>query len=527
MFNPRSIPYLPTKLTERAIVRATLNSLARTRFGRRVGDWNALLGLYARTFDLELAISRDLCAVPPGWIEDHRVLLPDVFRSVRQDQIAVRLERMVHAPRDPEAIEAILAAASYVTQDTADGTSKRRRYILSVPDLARKLVRAQTLNAGYVDALLRGRLGRCVEAIAKGRLGGLPRSRAIELLLAMARMWALHDLQVIAAKLHQAMDSPTRGLFDRKDAGAQPFQAVMKDPAKMGEMAEIATRLLRRRPGHVTPTDLADEKRFWGFVTATEFKALAREVGLEMGFSPEELDAVDNGTFANVRKIAKLLRRYTVRAKMTGIEIDSDLAANWDDRAPTRKTKPGEAKSLSHLSAAAIRYGLEAPAALAYAIVAFIDLAEQLPEMIERRIAGEPVADVPHDIGSHIGSGDHRVTFELMFAAYRIVFLRDPNCLRAEIKELMPTNISPNIFASKKALKKAQRDFIMGITASVNERLGQDPLTAGDGVEAEPSTTYGADSLDKALAILKRDHKEGLYLYNPELTPAIAWRLSN
>jgi hypothetical protein len=527
MFNPRSIPYLPTQLTERSIVRAALNSLARVRFDRSVGDWNTLVGLYARTFDLELAISRDLCAVPPGWIEDHRVLLPDAFQPVRQDQIEVRLERMLHAPRDPEAIKAILAAASYVTGDTADGTRKRRRYILSVPDLAGKLVRAQALNAGYVDALLRGRLGRCMEAIAKCRLGTLPQSRAVELLLTMARMWALHDLQVVAAKLHQAMDSPTRGLFERKDAGAQPFQAVMKDPTKMGEMAEIATRLLRREPVDGAQPKIKDQARFWGFVTGTEFKDTALEVGAELGFTPEELTDVKDGTFANVRKIAKLLRRYTVAAKVAGVEIDTDLAARWDDRAPTRKTKAGATKSLSHLSAAAIRYGLEAPAALAYAIVAFIDLAEQLPEMIARCIAGEPIADVPHDMGSHIEKGDRRVTFELMFAAYRAVFLRDPNYLRDEIKELMPTNISPNIFTSKTARKNAQRDFIMGVTASVSERLGSAPLTAADGIDPETSTTYGADSLDKALAILKRDQKEGIYFYNPQLTPAIAWRLSN
>ena len=527
MFNPRSIPSLFSTLSERGIVRALSNSLARIRFDRTVGDSNALLELCTRTFDFELAISPDWCAVPRGWVDDHRVVLPDVFRPVRQDQIVARLERMLHAPRDPEAIEAILAAASYVTADTADGTRKRRRYILSVPDLAGKLMRAQALNAEYVDALLRGRLGRCVEAIAQGRLGTLPRNRAVELLLAMGRIWALHDLQVIAAKLHQAMDSPTRGLFERKDAGTQPFQAVMKDPAKMAEMAEIATRLLARRPGHVTPTDLADEKRFWGFVTATEFKVLAREVGLEMGFSAEELDDVDNGTFNNVPKILKLLRRFTVAAKIAGMEITTELAAKWDDQAPTGKTKAGQSKSVSHLTAAAIRYGLEAPAALAYAIVGFIDLAEQLPRLIGLRIEGESVGDLPHEMGSHIGSGDHQVTFELLFAAYRTVFLRDQNHLRSEIKELMPTNISPNIFASKSALKKAQRDFIMGVTASVNERLGGVPLRAADGVAPGTSTAYGADSLEKALAILKRDHKDGHYLYNPELTPAVAWRLSN
>lgn len=527
MFNPRSIPYLPTTPSHRGITSAFIRSLAWIRFGRRVGDLASLHELYRRSFDLELALSRDLCAVPPGWIEDHRVLLPDAFQPVDHGQIRFRLERMLHAPRDPEAVAAILAAASYVTDHTTDGTRKRRRYILSAPNLAQRLVAARVYNPKYVDALLHGRLGRCVETIAKGKLGGLPLNEAIKLLQAMARMWALHDIQVIAAKLHQAIYSPTRGLFERKDAGPHPFQAVMKDPAKMGEMAEIASRLLRRRPGHITLTDLADERRFWGFVTATEFKSLAREVGLEMDFSPEELDDIDKGTFANIPKIAKVLRQFTVAAKVAGIEIAADSSAKWDDRAPAGKTKIGQQKSVSNLSAASIRYGLEAEAALAYAIVAFIDLAEQLPETIERRIAGDLVDDLPRDMGSRIRSGDHRVTFERMFAAYRIIFLRDQNCLRSEIKELIPTETSLDIFPPGNALRKARRDFIMGVTASVNQRLGDVPLTAPDGVEPGFSTGYGADSLDKALAIMKRDHGEGKRIYNPQLSPAIAWRLSD
>lgn len=527
MFNPRSIPLLPSAISELAIVNSLTRSIAQIRFSRPAGSCGDLLELYHRTFDLELAISGDYCVVPSGWIENHRVNLPKHFKLDDERKIVTRLKRMIHAPNDEEAIEAILASASYVTSDTSDGTKKRRRLITSVANLAQRLASARRQNTEYVDGLLNGHLGQCIEIIAADRLGALRRDRAIELLLAMARLWGLHDLQIIAAKLHQSIYAPTSNLFEKVGAGFQSFQATMKDPKKMGEMAKIAFGLLPRKDGGeaVLPS-FEEQRRFWGFVHSGELKAMARELGLELGFTSEELDDVDNRTFNDVPKIAKVLRRFTAAAKIAGTEIVAGLETQWDDGAPTQKSK-SNTRSVPHLSAAALRYGLEAPAALAYAIVAFIDLSEQLPTMVENCLSNKLPGDLPKSIGTHIATGDNRVTFERMLAAYRAIFLRDPNCLRREVVELIPTESSPNVYASQRAAREARHSFIMGIAATVGERLGEtEPPTAVDGVEPGSKTGYGVESLKKALAVLKRDDERGYMPYIPVLSPAIGWRLT-
>lgn len=524
MFNPRSIPFLPTAISELAIVNALTRSIAQIRFSRPAGSYSDLRKLYNCTFDLELAISRDFCVVPSGWIENHRIGFPPLFKLDDERKISARLKRMIHASGDEEAIAAILASASYVTSNTSDRTRKRRRLIISVNELANLLNNARQQNTQFVEGLLSGHLSQCIEIIAADRLGALRRDRAVELFLAMARLWGLHDLQIIAAKLHQSIYAPTSGLFEKVGAGFQSFQATMRDPKKMGEMAKIAFSLLPRKDGGdaISPT-FEDQMRFWGFVHSGEFKAMARQLGLELGFTAAELDNVDNQTFNDVPKIAKVLRRFTAAANISRTEIVASLEMKWDDGAPTNKSK-SNTRSVSHLSAAAIRYGLEAPAALAYAIIAFIDLSEQLPAMLQSCLLNEIPAAMP-GIGSDIATGDNLVTFERMLAAYRVIFLRDPNYLRKEIAELMPPLTSPNIFASQRAIKAARHDFIMGVTATVGERLGEtQPPSARDGIEPGFPTGYGADSLAKALAILKRDEKCGSYI--PALSPAIAWRLA-
>lgn len=90
--------------------------------------------------------------------------------------------------------------------------------------------------------------------IASAQVDKLGREKAVDLLSDMSRMWALHDLQIIAAKLHQSIYRPTGGMFEGLDAGSQSFQAVMRDPDKMGEMAAIALRLLERDPHRRSPS---------------------------------------------------------------------------------------------------------------------------------------------------------------------------------------------------------------------------------------------------------------------------------
>lgn len=203
--------------------------------------------------------------------------LPTVLRPVSEQQIRFRVERMLHAPRDFQAISAILASASYVLVGESTQRELRHRLIASPERLALHLVKARSSSPVFVDTLIHGVLHQSLDQIRTGQLNTLPAAQAIRLLAVMTRLWGLHDLQIISARLHRSIYHPTDDFVDGPGAGPQSFQAWAVDPLKMADMAAIAVRLLRRIPGQQTPTDMADERRLCGFVTGTEFKRLAGE----------------------------------------------------------------------------------------------------------------------------------------------------------------------------------------------------------------------------------------------------------
>ncbi len=522
MISAAKISHQLHTLSLQGVTGAFYRSLAKARYGRYAGDRISLLRLYNRTFDFELALCSDFCAVPPGWLECHAVLLPAVFQPVRHDQIQTRLERMLHAPRDKEAISAILAAVSYVTDEKVARRRRRVPYIISVRRLADQLFSAQASNGRFVDALLHGHLGSCADMIASHQLVGMGRKTAEGLLLDMTRMWALHDLQIISAKLHQSIYRPTSGLFEGLDAGSQSFQAVMRDPKKMGEMAAIALRLLNRDPQLRTPEEVAEQRKFIGFMTGTDFKSVALQLGLQFGFTADELNDAAVVSSETARKAAKVFRRFTQAAKVAGQEIDESLDLSWDDRAPVGNASGP--KRVSHLSPAAIRYGLDAPAALAYAVLVFIDVAKTLPRKLRERIDGVHPAAASTTLFPRKLTRDDVVTFERMFEAYRLIFLRDVNSLNRETRREMQLKEASSVFASKAAVGRARYQHVMGQCASVIHRLGAIPLTAPHGTVPGISTGYGRSSLAKARATMKRDDEERHRAYDPAFTPAVNWR---
>lgn len=66
---------------------------------------------------------------------------------------------------------------------------------------------------------------------------------------------------------------------------------------------------------------------------------------------------------------------------------------------------------------------MNAPAALAYAIVVFIDVAERLRHVLQERIKGRTIAAGPKAMPPCKLTRDTKVTFERMFKAYRLIFL--------------------------------------------------------------------------------------------------------
>lgn len=511
MLGPKRILFLPKDFSDQEITAAFVENLGWIRFGRQVRTMRELLKLYNITFDRELASAVDFCMVPAGWVEHHGVYLPDVIEITTETQIKARLERMLHAPQAQDAIAFLLEAASHVTRETTDRKLKRRSLIDMPATLARRLAHVRTKDPAFVDALMRGRLYLCLSMIKEGQLKDLQREAATRLLIMMARLWGLHDLQIIAARLHQSIYHPTNFFVEGENAGPQSSQALAKDLFKLAEMAAIASRLQLRKPGDIDPTDGKEEQRFWGFVTATPFKAVAREWGLACGLSADDLDKIQTGTCTDLCALEKLLRPFALAAELFGPAIAQDLSETWDDGAPSGK-KAGP-KAVSHASVAASRYGMDAHVALAHAIIAFITFSDRLPARVEQLLGSE--ARLPDPV--NVMKDHHRVTFELMFAAYRAIFLRDPNHLRTEISDLLPTGLGA---------RRLRQDFILGRTSTLEERLGRDsPLLGTDGFKPPLKTTYGEQALRKALAIILRDRKSHGAEFDARFAPAIFERM--
>lgn len=364
--------------------------------------------------------------------------------------------------------------------------------------------------------------------LTDGSLVHLQRPKAIELLLEMARLWMLYDLQIIAARLHRSIYSPTEGLVEGSDAGAQSYQASTRAPRKIGEMAAIAERMLDPTPRTKTPKEKADEQRFWGFVNATGFKSMARDHGARMGLSPEDIDRTDANDFEHLRKIIVRARTFAATAVIMNEGIKYSLQSTWDDRAPTRKNE--KPKAVSHLSAAALRYGMEGPAAMAHAIVAFIELSEQLPERIDQHLNGNLAALQATLIPTASIKRHNKVTFEQMFRAYRATILRDPNYLCGIDTALLPRTKAGNHdrkFNTNSAATNWRRDYTLGRTSSAAVRLGEAPLDPTAPLLPGKPSNYGKLSLSKALAVTKRNRNDKQPAFDPIFTPAILWRFSS
>jgi len=99
MFNLREIPFLPKRHALFNIRNAVFGSFGLIRFGRVIPNYTDLGDLIHERFDLELALSSDLCELPSGWLDRHAVRLPKSATPVTVDVIKRRLEHMVHAPQ--------------------------------------------------------------------------------------------------------------------------------------------------------------------------------------------------------------------------------------------------------------------------------------------------------------------------------------------------------------------------------------------------------------------------------------------
>lgn len=73
-------------------------------------------------------------------------------------------------------------------------------------------------------------------------------------------------------------------------------------------------------------------------MNGTDFKSAALQLGLQFGFTADELNDLRVDSTETAKKAAKIFRPFTQAAKVAGQEIKESLDLTWDDRAPVGNT---------------------------------------------------------------------------------------------------------------------------------------------------------------------------------------------
>ncbi len=159
------------------------------------------------TWGSGLAASSCYAQLPAAWIEDPLVFFIDPIDLTDVKAMTARLEQMVIATRDPDAIQCILNAAAFARPAfNVDRAGKqtpirenRYRLIESLGELAAQLVTIGSVDPIFVNSLLGGFLRRAIEVALSNP--ELDEALALALVCQMTIVWGFHDSQMCASRM--------------------------------------------------------------------------------------------------------------------------------------------------------------------------------------------------------------------------------------------------------------------------------------------------------------------------------------
>lgn len=496
----------------------------------------------------DLVAADDYCTIPQGYLLNHRVLFPEPTPVGRED-ILTRVERMIHAPRNPQVIETILKAASREGRGATGAGSKtesseRHPLITSLPLLAAQLASAQVVQPEFVSLLLSGDLYGASKLLPERGWPELPRPRALQLLCDVAVLWALHDLQVMAARLHQSIYQPT-GLFARDEPVRTHVTTICASVKELRRALGVARAALARNHRPMNANEFGEWKWFTGFVEKHDLENWARTRAKEAGL------AVDlDGEYAScpqaMRKIRDLLTHLERNlgrpigdafeaAEVTKIRTPA-MAARWrhvrqkERRLQKSAKAPAKAppkKPLARMSVSQLQHGMEPTIALAYAIVLFVMRIDKIERVIDD-CKIPPVSSQSAGIAAALTHAQVR-TVDALLTAYRAAILRDVGHLQDAADTPRPAmEAVGSVLCAKAPLLPPTgkpltvKDATHGRGVSLEDKLpGCDPFSYAPGHAATKARFKrpGRPAIEAARAMIEQEP------LNPDFDLSLGWRL--
>lgn len=498
----------------------------------------------------QLAEAADYCNVPQGLLLDHRILFPDPVPIGRQ-AILIWLERMIHAPRNPQVINTILKATARdeIIVTVGDGRKSARTewlpLIADLPKLAGQLASAQVAHPAFVRLLLRGELGSASHLLPADGWPDLPYERAAKLLRDVAVLWSLHDLQVMAARLYQALYQPT-GFFAQSEPARTHVSTICASVKEIRRALSAIRAALGRNNRPLNAHEYGEWTWLLGFIEKHGLEALARARAKEAAIVVDEADSNAAGSPATMRKVQDLLTHLernlgrpigeafqTVSAAET--RRPADVARWCHVRQKNRRlqehgkalAKVPDKKELAGASVAQLQFGMEPTIALAYAIVLFVLRMGKIEQVISDWQL-RPGSDLLVDSATPLTNAQKR-TIDALVTVYRAAILRDVGHLQDAADTPKPAMEAVGSVHSAKApllpptgKPLTVKDATHGRGVSLEDKLpGGDPFSYAPGNASTKSRFKrpGRPAIEAARALIAQQP------INPHFDMSLGWRL--
>lgn len=505
-------PHLPDKLTMESISEAIALSLSELQYGRPISG--------PTCFAKELAESIKLRTVPPGWLENHHVLLPEEISLTSEEEIFERLERMVNTVRDPKAIKAILCSVA-IPRDDAKGRTEYFNPIRDLLGLARRLTDAQTKDSKFVNCLLRGYLGECALALANGTIK-IGATTARTLLIDLSILWGLHDLQIIACRLYQDTMRPTAGWLEGQ--AFRPKTLDTLNQVALTLLPHIGTLLPLLASGHDgvkdDPEFVEQMQSLEGYGHAHGLIEPLKDLAKQFGLTEDQISG-DDPTLPD--DMLEVFSKSTDAAYSAA----QSLVGKSEGQYSRRTDEEGESSDAKRLQAGSFRDGMRAEASLAHAVITFVYMINDIPRRIDRFIENPDEDALACRTLTPCKFSQIKCDVEALVDVMRAIYLQDSNHLREDGPgaNLHSGGEKLTLEQVRELLIARQSDRLLEYPIFRTPPLSRKSLKPGAAREAIGDARRVLEK-ERALPLDDGDKKFQALPADPKLSPALAWRFS-
>ena len=307
-----------SKATPKAFPELYLRAFQSARFG------NSLIGKTDDPYELGagLLAQGDFFKARSGFLDTQRVYFPvDAILSRSSsptEAIRDHLRWMLDCRRETDTIRLIVGVLNKPA--TVGTRASRLRHVrkLSLDLLANDLAkgRANEDERALVDALLSGELHRICCEISK--LEGRPKGVPTQMIREMLVVWALFDLQIIAARLYHA----ERHALETGEAYEPQITTIASVGALMKEIATFADAFVAAFKAGKMSSELDEKLR--AFIQHHDLERLALRNGRAMGLTEDEMQSGGIST-KKLEKIARFLAFLSKIARILLAGFDASV----------------------------------------------------------------------------------------------------------------------------------------------------------------------------------------------------------